>query len=134
MRRDRGVWDREDGNWAEALWNSLFIAIVVPMNEAATGFEALETAIESLMEPLAFGFAMDQKPVMILHLLASQLMAVVPDDGPVGLDGSGRSVRDPDDSGAGLECVDKLLNRVRAPGADGHFWIPRCRFQIPAGI
>ena len=100
----------EDCDRAEALGKLGLIPVVVPVDQGATVLETFQPAVEGAAQLAAFGFAVDEEGVVFLHLFAGHVVAVVPEDGFVRLDGAGGSVRDPDDSGAGRQAVDELAD------------------------
>jgi len=118
---------------AEPFERFLFVAFVVPVDEVAAGLETLQPTLENLAKLLALGLAVDEERVVILHLSTGHVVPVVPEDGPVGLHGSGDAVGDPDDSSAGIECIHELLDTVFAT-TEWHVSVLASGGKNPAGI
>jgi len=123
----------QNGDRAEPFQRFLFVSFIVPMDEVAAGFEALQPALENFAKLLALVLAVDEECVVILHLSARHVMPVVPEDGSVRLHGSGDAVGNPDDSSAGIECVHELLDGVFAT-TERHVSVLAAGWKNPAGI
>ena len=86
--------------WAEMLGMVFPAAVGIPADQGATSFEAIDSAREGLLQLAFFGFTVDEQGVSVVHLLVGHVVAVVPQDGFIGLHGAHPAVGDPDDAAA----------------------------------